>query len=91
MPTQNEILKKHTDKYRTLRVINQSVIEQIEKSLGEAAEEYAKQEAKELLKFLHPNTRMNFNYIWNEYQKSKTDPALFSKDAEQGEAYNEFY
>ena len=75
--TQHEILKKHTEKYRTLRVINQSVIEQIEKSVGEAAEEYAKQEAIQFHAWFVLCRRENkvlqsVDSIWNEYQKSKT-------------------
>ena len=78
--TQHEILKKHTEKYRTLRVINQSVIEQIEKSVGEAAEEYAKQES-----IAFDNWKRNHSWVmdrmesrnhtneeyWHEYQQSK--------------------
>ena len=88
MPTKEEILKVHEDKYDVF--LEEGHDYGVNPIYG-AMEEYAKQESQELLKFVHPNTRMNFNYIWNEYQKSKTDPALFSKDAEQGEAYNEFY
>ena len=73
MPTQHEILKKHTEKYRTLRVINQAVIEQIEKSVGEAAEEYAKQESQAFAHYI--NTLflgVGMEKYWEEYQKSKT-------------------
>ena len=74
--TRGEILKKHTDKYRTLRVINQSVIEQIEKSVGEAMEEWGKQEAL-AFNFFYINNKMkylgwDFEDIYNEYQQSKT-------------------
>lgn len=73
--TQHEILKKHTQKYRTLRVINQAVIEQIEKSIGEAAEEYAKQEAL-AFNFFYINNKMKYlgrtyEDIWHAYQISK--------------------
>ena len=70
--TQQEILKKHTDKYRILRIINQSVIEQIEKSVGEAAEEYAKQEAINFYITLPKRIEgKTLELLWNEYQKSK--------------------
>ena len=81
MPTQHEILKQHTEKYKNLRIINQAVIEQIEKSVGEAAEEYAKQEALAFHEwkinhswwFDYRESRNHTNEeYWNEYQLSKT-------------------
>ena len=71
--TQHEILKKHTDKYCSLRIINQAVIEQIEKSVGEAAEEYAKQEAINFYITLPRNMNsLTLDKLWERYQLSKT-------------------
>ena len=75
MPTKEDILKKHTDKYRAIRTINKVVIEEIEMSGHDAMEEYAKQEAKEF-NFFYIRTKneylgRTYDHIWNEYQKSK--------------------
>lgn len=71
--TKEEFLKKHTDKYLSIRIINKSIIGEIAKSIHAAMEEYAKQE---VLAFLNHNvysdlTEIQFEDIWNQYQFSK--------------------
>ena len=76
-----EILKKHIDKYRTIKVVNESVVATVEQSILESMEEYAKQEAKAFAKWGYENNLsfsqglnidIELNRLWHEYQQSKT-------------------
>ena len=76
-----EILKKHIDKYRKIRIVNESVVATVEQSILEAMEEHAKEEAigfdnwkrnhSWVMDHMKSRSHTNAEY-WNEYQKNKS-------------------
>ena len=74
--TKEEILKKHIDKYRKIKIVNEVVVATVEQSILEAMEEHAKDEAIGFYNWINKNGLVCFsgyhNAFWSEYQKSKT-------------------
>ena len=67
-----EILKKHIDKYRKIKVINKSVVATVEQSILEAMEEYAKEESQAFARYMNTHFLcVGMDKYWEEYLKSK--------------------
>ena len=73
MPTKLEILKSNYV-YRNIEELSYTGLCNLEKSLDDAMEEYAKQEAFVFYEWMFIDTSnggLNKDDLWNEYQKSK--------------------